>query len=86
MSFYRTELRDSSFTEESKWHSMQTPFAKYDRKFELTTTRPFTKIIHKATSPISASTWKIPKLDNPGPGSYDYEGAFSKTQENSLTG
>jgi len=45
----------------------------------LTTTRPFTKIIHKATSPISASTWKIPKLDNPGPGSYDYEGAFSKT-------
>lgn len=52
---------------------MQTPFDKYDRKYELTTPRTFTKTIHKVTTP---NTWRIPKMDGPGPGSYDYVKAY----------
>ena len=50
---YRTELKDSTYTQEAKWHSSQTPHAKYNCMFSQTSPKAFTKTIHKppATSP-----------------------------------
>jgi hypothetical protein len=47
---------------------MQTPFAKYDCSFNLTSPRAFEKKIHK---PTASKGWKIEKMDGPGPGSYN---------------
>ena len=42
--------KNINFTEEAKWYSMQTPFAKYNKNFTLTQPRVFVKTINKPTS------------------------------------
>ncbi len=52
-------------------------FAKYDLKYALTTPRsPVKKIISTPLEP-----WKIQKMDGVGPGSYEFDRAFDKTQK-----
>lgn len=46
---------------------MQTPFAKYNCNYAFTQPRVYEL---KYQKPTSDSSWRIPKKDEPGPGSY----------------
>ena len=52
------------------WYGSQTPGAKYDKSFVLTSPKSRHCTIYKPKS--SMLSWKIPKEDGPGPGSYDF--------------
>lgn len=66
-----------NFTDEATFDSMLTmhTFAKYDKKYVLTTPRVLVKDIKKPT----LDPWRIPKMDGAGPGSYNSPAAFDKT-------
>lgn len=77
---YSTDDRNG-FIEESEFHSIQTPDAKYE-SINLEKYKPrtmFTKI--KNTSAVDKRyDHKIPKEDGPAPGLYNVEDAIKKTQ------
>ena len=71
------------------WHkyvAVQYPPAKYDTtKTSLTRPKVYATHIVKA-APKPASTWAIPKMDSPGPGSYNAPESMKSSQWASVKG
>ena len=66
------------FTEHKKWLANQVPPAKYNNQnVKLVKPKIFSTHIAKVDKK-AASSWAIPKMNDPGPGSYDTSEAIVK--------
>jgi hypothetical protein len=70
-----------NFTDEAAAHAELTSgvFSKYDKNYRWTTPRCLVRDFKKPTTAIPED-WKIPKMDGAGPGTYDMEVSFYRTQ------
>jgi hypothetical protein len=73
------------FTDSAGWRGKQSPSAKYqlEKPLEIVKPKVFATKIHK---PLSKDSWQIPKMDGPGPGSYETTKAITETQWGNVTG
>ena len=73
-------------TEWHKYVAVQYPPAKYDNtNHKLTKPKGYSAHIIKA-APKPASTWAIPKMDSPGPGSYNAPESIEKQRWGKVKG
>lgn len=74
---YNANDKRIGFTDTSRWHSLQTPTAKYNPS----RAQPFVKprgLASHIIRPQTKEPWQIPKMDGPGPGSYDTPAAIKQ--------
>jgi len=64
-----------NFTEEAKWYSSQTPHYNTNNNYLLVQPKVREKTIYKPST--ATSSWKIPKMDGPAPGSYDDQKSYN---------
>lgn len=69
------------FTEHKKWLAMQVPPARYaNTNVKLTKPRTLGMSFGKPSTPKGSSSWVIPKMADPGPGSYNVSEAITTSQ------
>ena len=70
-----------NFTDEAVAHAelTSTIFSKYEKNYRWTTPKCLVRDFKKPAT-ANPEDWKIPKMDGAGPGSYDMENSFNKTQ------
>ena len=85
--FLRSKDNRIHFTEHKKWLAVQVPPAKYvNTNVKLTKPRIFTLNIGKPDVPKGTSQWQIPKMDGPGPGSYNVPESIKNAQWGKIKG